>query len=133
MKPGLVKIAKNENVLMMPNLMMIDFDVYKLIQESMNINQDIQKLEDGDKKKEELALKSQNVTIQAIDLMKETYEEYAEFSKGFGIIDHIRVIASIGKGVKALEIKEMVETSMIVEEPDEKDIEASKESDGFLS
>lgn len=133
MKPGYVKIGKDGKELHMPNLMAIDFDVYKKINASTTINQKMDKLKDGDPRKEELAVESQNSTIEAIDLMLETYEDYREFSKGFSIIDHIRVIASIGRGVKKVEIEQMLGETMIVAEEDDKDIEASKEPDSFLS
>lgn len=133
MKPGYVKIGKDGKTLHMPNLMSIDFEVYKKINASTTINQKMSKLKDGDPKKEELAIESQNSTIEAINLMLETYEDYREFSKGFSIIDHIRVIASIGRGVKKVEIEQMIGETMIVAEEDDKDIEASKEPDSFLS
>lgn len=133
MKPGYVKIAQNGQSIYMPNLMSIDYNIYKLINSSMSLNADISKLEDEDPKKQDLAIQSQDITIKAIDAMIDKYDEYREFSKEFSIIDHIRVITSIGKGVKMVEVKEMVGKTMLIEENDEKDIEASKEPEAFLS
>lgn len=133
MKPGYVKIAQNGQSIYMPNLMAIDYNIYKLINSSMSLNADISKLEDEDPKKQDLAIQSQDITIKAIDAMIDKYDEYREFSKEFSIIDHIRVITSIGKGVKMVEVKEMVGKTMLIEESDEKDIEASKEPEAFLS
>lgn len=133
MKPGYVKIAQNGESIYMPNLMSIDYNIYKLINSSMSLNADISKLEDEDPKKQDLAIQSQDITIKAIDAMIDKYDEYREFSKEFSIIDHIRVITSIGKGVKMVEVKEMVGKTMLIEENDEKDIEASKEPEAFLS
>lgn len=129
---GFVKLKKGDNVIYMPSLLTLHYKIFKLINDSIKTTEALNNEKDEDKRKQ-LSMLSQDLLIQSIDAMIEKYPEYAEFSEDFNMIDHIKIISSIGKGSASIEIKEMVEGDFLVEEThDERDI-PNEDSESFLS